>query len=106
MVTSDLTPTTWAHVVAKGAQNRHGNDDNRIEVSPQGEQHNQASGCSPYIDDLKTTDTTLDIGGEQQGPSHQRKHKLMPQDEDPLPFCRRYNLYCLPRTDNRGRGND
>jgi len=71
MVTSDLTPTTWTHVAAKGAQNRHGNDDSGIEVSPEGEPHDQAAGPSLYIDDLKTTDTTLDIGGEQQDHSHQ-----------------------------------
>ena len=31
-----------------------------------------------------TTDTPIDIGGEQQEPSHQGRHDLSPQDEDPL----------------------
>ena len=91
MVTSDSTPNTWAHVAAKGAQNRQGNDDNRIEVIPQREPHDQASRCSPSVDDLKTTDTPIDIGGEQQDPTHQRRHDLTPQDEDAP--CRRHNLY-------------
>ena len=90
MVTSDSTPTTWAHVAAKGAHNRHCVVDNRIEVSPcspppQGEPHDQAPGCSPYIDDLKTTDTPLHISGEQQDLSHQRKRELTPQDENAPP---------------------
>jgi len=46
MVTSDSTPNTWAHIAAKGAQNQHGNDNNRIEVIPQRESYDQASGCS------------------------------------------------------------
>ena len=91
MVTSDSTPNTWAHVAAKGAQNRQGNDDNRTEVIPQREPHDQASRCSPSVDDLKTTDTPIDIGGEQQDPTHQRRHDLTPQDEDAP--CRRHNLY-------------
>jgi hypothetical protein len=32
MVTLDSNPNTSAHVAAKGAQNQHGNDDNRIEA--------------------------------------------------------------------------
>ena len=32
-----------------------------------------------------TTDTPLDIGGEQQDPSHRRRHDLSPQDEDAPP---------------------
>ena len=78
-------PNTWAHVAAKGVQNQHGNDDTRIEVIPQREPYEQASGCSPSVDDLMTTDTPLDIGGEKQDPSHQRRHDLSPQDEDPPP---------------------
>ena len=78
MVTSDSTPNTWAHVAAKGAQNQHGNDGNRIEVIPQTEPYDQVSEFSPSADDLMTTDTPLDIGGEQQDPSHQRKHDLSP----------------------------
>ena len=85
MVTSDSTPNTWAHVAAKGAQNRHGNDDNRIEVIPQRVPHDQESRCSPSVDDLQTTDTPIDIGGEQQDPSHQRRHDLKPQNEDAPP---------------------
>jgi hypothetical protein len=34
MVTSDATLNTGAHVAAKGAQNQHGSDDNRIVVIP------------------------------------------------------------------------
>jgi len=34
MVTSDSTLNTWAHVAAKGAHNRHGTVDSRIEVVP------------------------------------------------------------------------
>jgi len=71
----------------KAQQNQNGNDDNRIEVIPQREPYDQASGCSPSVDDLMTTDTPLDIGGEQQDPSHQQRHDLSPQDEDaPLPI--------------------
>ena len=47
MVTSDSTPNTWAHVAAKGAHNRHGTFDNRIEVVPQSASHDEASGFSP-----------------------------------------------------------
>jgi len=54
IVTSDSTPNTWAHVAAKGARNQHGNDDNGIEVIPQREPYDQASGCSPYVDDRQT----------------------------------------------------
>ena len=36
MVTSDSTPNIWTHVAAKGAHNRHGIVDNRIEVVPRG----------------------------------------------------------------------
>jgi hypothetical protein len=54
MVTSDSNPSTWTHVAAKGAQNRLGNDENRIEVIPQREQYDQASGCSHSVDDLMT----------------------------------------------------
>jgi len=82
MVTSLSTPNTWAHVAAKGAQNQHGNYDNRIEAIPQTEPYDQASGYSPSVEDLMTTDTLPDIGGEQQDPSHQRRHDLSPQDED------------------------
>ena len=104
MVTSDSTPNTGAHVAAKDAQNQHGNDDNRNEVIPQREPYDQASGCSPSVDDLMTTDTPLDIGGEQQDPSHQRRHDLSPLDEDAP--CRHHNLYCPQRSDNHGGGND
>jgi len=82
MVTSDSTPNTWAHIAAKGVQNQHRNDDNRIEVIPQKEPNDQSSGSSPSVDDLMNTGTPLDIGGQQQDPSHQRKHELSPQDED------------------------
>ena len=54
IVTSDSTPNTWAHVAAKGAQNQHGNDDNRIEVIPQREPYDQVSGYSPSVDNLNT----------------------------------------------------
>ena len=91
VVTSDSTPNTWAHVAAKCAQNWNGNDDNRIEVIPQNVPHDQASGCSPSVDDLKTTDVPLDIGGEQQDPTHQRRHDLKSQVKDAP--CRRYNMY-------------
>jgi len=64
MVTSDLTPTTWAHVAAKGAHNRHCAVDNRIEVVPQSASHDQASGVSPPVNDLKPTNAPLDIGGK------------------------------------------
>jgi len=37
------------------------------------------------VDDLKTTHAPLDIGGEQQDPTHQRMHDLKPQDEDAHP---------------------
>jgi len=60
-----LDPNICAHVAAKGAQNQHGNDDNRIEVIPHREPYDQASGCSPSVDDLMTADTPLDIGEEQ-----------------------------------------
>jgi len=50
MVTSDSTPNTWAHVAAKGAHNRHGTVDNRIEVVPQSASHDQASAVSPTAD--------------------------------------------------------
>ena len=50
VATSDSTPNTWAHVAAKGAKNHHGNDDNRIEVIPQREPYDQASGCSSSVD--------------------------------------------------------
>jgi len=80
MVTSDSTPNTWAHVAGKGAHNRHGTVDNRIEVVPQSASHYQASGGSPTVDDLKPTNAPLDIGGEQQDPTHQRRHDLTPQD--------------------------
>jgi hypothetical protein len=105
MVTSDTTPNTWTHVADKGPQNQHSNGDNRIEVIPQRELCDQASGRSPFLDDLMTTDTQLDIGGEKQDPSHQRKLDLSPQNEGP-PICRHHNLYCPPRNDIRGRGND
>jgi len=82
MVTSDLTPNTWAHVAAKGAHNRHGTVDNRIEVVPQSASHDQASGISPTVDDLNPTNAPLDIGGEQHDPTH---HDLTPQDEDANP---------------------
>jgi len=83
MVTSDLTPNIWTHVTAKGAQNPLGNDDKRIEVILQREPYEQASRYSPSVDDLMTTDTPLDIGGEQNDPSHQRMHDLLTQDEKP-----------------------
>ena len=85
MVTSDSTPNTWDHVAAKGAQNQHVNDDNQIEVIPQKEPYDQALGCSSSVEDLMTTDTPLDIGGEQQDPSHQRRQYLSPQDENAPP---------------------
>jgi len=39
MVTSASTPSTWAYVAAKGAHNRHGTVENRIEVVPQSVSH-------------------------------------------------------------------
>jgi len=63
MVTSDSTPNTWGHVAVKGARNKHGYDDNWIEAIPQREPFDKASGGSPSVDDLMTTDTPLDIGG-------------------------------------------
>jgi len=95
MVTSDSTPNTWALVAAKGAQNQHGNDDNRIEVISQREPYDQASGCSPSVDDLMTTDTPLDIGGEQQDPSHQRRHELSPKPR--TPSCRHHKPVRSPK---------
>jgi len=68
MVTSDSTPNTSAHVAAKGAHNRHGTVDNRIEVVPQSASHYQASGVSSTVDDLKPTNAPLDIDGKQQDP--------------------------------------
>jgi hypothetical protein len=65
MVTLDSYPNTWAHVAAKGAHNRHGTVDNRIEVVPQSASHDQASGVSPTVDDRKPRNAPLDIGGEQ-----------------------------------------
>ena len=105
MVTSDSTPNTWAHVAAKGAHNRHGTVDNRIEMVPQSASHDEASGVSPTVDVLKPTDATLDIGGEQQDPTHQRRHDLTPQDDDanPVDFT---TCTDPPRRDNRGRRND
>jgi len=85
MVTSDSTPNTWAHVAAKGAHNRQDTVDNRIEVVPQSASHGQASGISPTVDKLKPTNAPLDTGGEQQDPTEQRRHDLMPQDEDANP---------------------
>ena len=82
MVTSLSTPNTWAHVAAKGAHNRHGTVDNRIEVVPQSASHDQKPGVSPTVDDLKPTNAPLDIRGEQQEPTHQQRHDLTPQDED------------------------
>ena len=99
MVTSDSTPNTWANVAAKGAQNQR-NEDTRIEVVPQ-------TSVWPKNRDVRFLSTTwwpdipLNIGREQQDPSHQRRHDLSPQDEDPLP-CRHHNLYCPPRSDIRG----
>jgi len=71
---------------------------------PQREPYDQASGCSPSVDDPMTTDTPLDTGGEQQDPSHQRRHDVSPQDEDAP--CRHHNLYFPPRSDICGRGNE
>jgi len=51
MVTSGSIPNTWVHVTAKGAHNRHGRVDNRIEVVPQSASYEQASGVSPTVDD-------------------------------------------------------
>jgi len=85
MLTSDSTPNTWTYVAAKGAYNRHGTVDNRIEVVPQSVTHGQASGVSPTVDYLKPTNAPLDIGGEQQDPTHQRRHDLTPHDEDAKP---------------------
>ena len=82
MVTSDSTPNTWAHDAAKGAHNRHGTVDNRIEMAPQSASPDHASGVSPTVDGLKTTNTPLDIGGEQQDPTHQRRYDLTHHDED------------------------
>jgi hypothetical protein len=76
---------TWVHVAGKGAHNRHGTVDSRIEVVRKSESHDRASGFSPAVDVLKPTNTRLDIGGEQQDPTHQRRHDLMPQDEDAKP---------------------
>jgi len=78
-------PYTWAHVTVKGAHNRHGTVENRIEVVPQSASHDQASGDSPTVDELKPTNAPLDIGGEQQDPTHQLRHDLTPQDEDTNP---------------------
>ena len=64
MVTSDTTPNTLAHVAAKCVHNRHGTVDNRTEVVPQNALHDQASGVSPTVDDLKPTNVPLVIGGE------------------------------------------
>jgi len=66
-------PNTWAHVAAKGAHNRHDTVDNRIEVVPQIVSHDQATGVSPTVDDLKPTNAPLDTGGEQKDPTHQRR---------------------------------
>ena len=85
MVTSDSTPNTWAHVVAKGAHNRHGSVDNRIEVVPQSASQDHASGVSSTVDDLKLTNIPLDFGGEQQDSTQQRRHVLKPHDEDANP---------------------
>ena len=84
MVTSDSIPNTWAHVDAKGAHNRHGTVLIRIEAVPQGASHDQASGVSPTLDDLKPTNAPLDTGGEQDL-THQRRDDLTPQDEDTNP---------------------
>jgi len=54
-------------------------------VVPQSASHDQASGVSPTVDDLKPTNAPLEIGGEQQDPTHQRRHDLTPQDEDANP---------------------
>jgi len=86
IVISDSTPNTWAHVAAKGAHNRHGTVDNRIEVVPQTASHDQASAFFPTVNELKPTNAPLDIGGEQQGPTHQRRNNLTPQDEDANPI--------------------
>ena len=86
MVTSDSTPNIWANVAAKGAHNRHGTVDNRTEVVSQSASHDQASGVSPPVGDLKPTNAQLDTGGEQQDPTHQRRHDLTPQDEDANPI--------------------
>ena len=85
MVTSNSAPNTWAHVAAKGAQNRHCTVDNRIQVVSQSASHDQVSGVSPTVDDLKPTNAPLDIGGEKHDPTHQRRHDLTPQDEDANP---------------------
>ena len=47
--------------------------------------YDQALGVSPTVDDLKPTNALLDIGGEQQDPTHQRRHDLTPQDVDVNP---------------------
>jgi len=73
METSDSTPNIWAHVAAKGAHNRHGTVNSRIEVVRQSGSHDQASGVSTTVDDLKPTNAALDTGGEQQDPTHQMK---------------------------------
>jgi len=54
-------------------------------VVPQSASHDQTPGVSPTVDDLKSTNAPLDIGGEQQEPTHQRRHDLTPQDEDANP---------------------
>jgi len=82
MVTSDSTPNTGAHVAAKGAHNQHGIVDNRIEVVPQSASHDQTSGVSPNVDDLKPTNAPLDTDGEKQDCTHKRRHDLTPQVED------------------------
>jgi len=76
MVTSDSTPNTWAHVAVNGVHNRHGTVDNRIEVVHKSASHDQVTGVSPTVNDLKPTNTLLDIGGEQHDSSHQRRHDV------------------------------
>jgi len=55
-------------------------------VVPQSASHDQSSGVSPTLDDLKLTNAPLDIGGEKQNPTHQIRHDLTPQDEDAKPI--------------------
>jgi len=102
---SDSTSNTWAHIAAKGAHNWHGTVDNRIEVVPQSASHDQASEVSPTVDNVKPKNAQLDIGGEEQDPTHQRRHDLTPQDDDanPVDFT---TCTDPPRRDNRGRRND
>jgi len=43
-------PNTWAHVATKGAHNRHGTVDNRIEMVLQSATHDDVTGVSPIVE--------------------------------------------------------